>query len=128
MLRSALLASEEALCRGRWILLSFANLGITPDITTVCPYLKGQCAIIGPCGPSIDSMIQGWVRLGLSVSGFLDGIFLNASRHLSEHPQQHQRFLFFDLATLYKQTNQQTKKKTNNTHTKNKKKNDSVIA
>ncbi|ETI21035.1 hypothetical protein G647_07378 [Cladophialophora carrionii CBS 160.54] len=74
----------------------------TPDLTTVSPYLKSQCIKTDAFGPSLDGMVQGWVRLSLSDSGFLSGIFLNASRHLSGLSQQEQGAQFSQLATWYK--------------------------
>ncbi|UKZ48089.1 hypothetical protein TrVGV298_002325 [Trichoderma virens] len=53
----------------------------------------------------VDSMIDEWIRLGLSDLGFLSGIFLTASRYLSVFHQPHQPHhhqLFTEHATQYK--------------------------
>jgi hypothetical protein len=80
-------------------LLTYLSL---PDVTTVIPYLKSQCSMVGIYRPCIDSMTQMWVRHGLSDAGFLSGIFLNTCRHLSRLTQDHQGPQFSNLATLYK--------------------------
>lgn len=51
----------------------------------------------------IENMSKEWVRLALGHAGFLSGILLNASRHLSTLQQQpDRRQLFANLAVHFK--------------------------
>ncbi|KAL7928210.1 hypothetical protein V8C35DRAFT_318676, partial [Trichoderma chlorosporum] len=75
-------------------------------ITAVSPYLLHHCSGFRVPGSGFDdSMIGEWIRLSLSDVGFLNGIFLTASRYLSifhqpYQPNQHR--LLTKHATQYK--------------------------
>ncbi|OIW24596.1 hypothetical protein CONLIGDRAFT_685558 [Coniochaeta ligniaria NRRL 30616] len=73
-------------------------------VTSVIPYLNTQCRSLKARGLKfVDCMAKEWVRLALRDASFLNGIFLNASRHLSAiHPQRDQQQLFADLAVRFK--------------------------
>ena len=71
---------------------------------TVVPNLKVQCVKLKTGTSSVDNMIRGWVQMGLSDTGFLSGIFLNASRYLSRYALQGQILQLSNMATWYKLT------------------------
>lgn len=77
---------------------------LPPDVTAVIPHLVARCRKFMARGFGyIDSMTKEWIRLALGNAGFLDGIFLNASRHLSAvHQQRDQQQLFATLAVRFK--------------------------
>ncbi|KAI3574087.1 hypothetical protein IWW34DRAFT_753417 [Fusarium oxysporum f. sp. albedinis] len=73
-------------------------------ITILIPKLGTICSGARAHGPEyLTRMNRKWIQLGLSSPAFLNGIFLNASRHISglyNEPQTRQQFT--NLATRYK--------------------------
>ncbi len=74
-------------------------------------------------------MVGGWIRAGLSDAGFLSGIFLNASRDLSQvHQQWQNQQQFANLAISYRLVCLQTLNKAISSSTEKTLFSDSIVA
>jgi len=78
-----------------------------PDLAHIVPRMKAECGELQSLpSPQADAMTARWVRLAQTSADFLDGVLLNAARHLSvmhgmqAQPAERQRYA--DVAVRYK--------------------------